>query len=352
MTSTFSQDPPSSPQLPVETMATRYLKCFILAVLMSAALLMALEYNIRSAGGQPSADNSIDRWARVRANVEADTNQNSIVLLGASRMQADVTLDILSQEAGDVKVHQLAEAGAFPFAALEDIAQNSEFRGLVVMSVIPGFILPGPLREEQRPLIEYYHRHWNAARHLDTWLENKVSLSFALRDQHFSALNMMRNLLKTRTLAGAPEYVVTDENREQTTMFENLPDVAPMREGRYTNMKAMMDKLDPVSPEAWVEMLQTDIAELVSLIEDRGGRVAFVYMPVSDELLKLDEDVFPKDRYWDLIARHTGADTIHFTDFESMSGFDIPDGSHLNHLDKAGYTHSLAEALRELALIN
>jgi hypothetical protein len=87
------------------------------------------------------------------------------------------------------------------------------------------------------------------------------------------------------------------------------------------------------------------INELVSAIEKRGGKVVFVRFPTSKKIWDIDEGRFPKSLYWDVFAELSLAKTLHFKDFESLSGFDLPDGSHLDQKDKVEFTENLAEII-------
>ena len=321
-----------------------YLVSMLTSLVLAILLVGALEFHIRSEGGIPSLDHSSERWARVRGEIEADVNPNSVALLGASRMQSNISLETLSEALGDVQIHQLALSGAAPYSAFEDLAQNSQFKGLVVLSITPPLMMPGPALEEQAPSVEYYNQHWNKARYIDTWLGDQVSSRLALGDRYYSATRLLRNLFKHGQVAGPPDYVTTDINREMAIRFENV-DVPALRKSRIDSMVYLMETQSHYDPAEWRKFIAEDFGRLVSNIEDRGGRVVVVYMPVSEDMLALETDILPREIYWDSIAELTEADTIHFLDDPVMSGFDLPDASHLDYSDKVVFTQILAEHL-------
>ncbi|WP_424830650.1 hypothetical protein [Ruegeria sp.] len=329
---------------PKSRKGSRYLVSVLGSLVLAALLFCALEFHIRSNGGIPSLDYSPERWALVRGELEADTDPNSVALLGASRMQSNVSLATLSEALGNVQVHQLAVSGAAPYSAYEDLALNSQFKGLVVLSIVPSIMMPGPAFEEQAPNVEYYNQHWNKARYIDTWLGNQVSSRMALGDRYYSAIRLLRNMLKLGQFAGPPDYVTTDINREMALRFENV-DVPALRKSRIDSMAHMMGTQSHYDPAEWRKFIAEDFGRLVSSIEDRGGRVVVVYMPVSEDVLAMETDILPREIYWDSIAELTEADTIHFLDDPVMSGFDLPDASHLDYSDKVVFTQILAEHL-------
>ena len=52
------------------------------------------------------------------------------------------------------------------------------------------------------------------------------------------------------------------------------------------------------------------IKSMVSHIQQRGGRVVFVRLPVSGAVREMDDQLFPRSDYWDVLAQHSGALTI------------------------------------------
>ncbi len=323
---------------------SRYLLSIFTSVVLAVLILGGLELHIRREGGIPSVDHTQERWARVRAEIEADTSTSSVALLGASRMQSNISLSTLSDELGGVRVHQLALSGAAAYVAFEDIAHNSQFRGLVVLSIIPSLMMPGPAREEQAPNVAYYNQHWNKARYIDTWLGDQVSSRLAFGDNYYSSIRLLRNLWRYGYFAGPPDYVTNDLHRETTIRFENV-NIPALRQSRIESMSVMMQTLDRVDPSSWRQFLSGEFGDLVSKIEGRGGRVVLVYMPVSDDMLQLETSVLPRETYWDPIEELTGADTIHYLDDPDMVNFDLPDASHLGKKDKVPFSQILAASL-------
>ena len=63
------------------------------------------------------------------------------------------------------------------------------------------------------------------------------------------------------------------------------------------------------------------------------------------------ESHYPRDRYWDAFARHSGVPTIHFKDIPAMAGLECPDGAHLDQKDQTTFTAALARALRAKGML-
>ena len=87
------------------------------------------------------------------------------------------------------------------------------------------------------------------------------------------------------------------------------------------------------------------VEAIVETLLARGCRVVFLRMPTGDECWELDEQHWPKAKYWDRFAQGTKAETVHFRDYESLNRFECPDCSHLDDTDAVQFTAALAEIL-------
>lgn len=88
----------------------------------------------------------------------------------------------------------------------------------------------------------------------------------------------------------------------------------------------------------WVE-------QQVEKIQGRGGRVVFIRMPSSGEVRRIEFLTWPREKYWDQFAASIAAPAIHFEDYPSLSGFNCPDGSHLDENSARQFTRNLLKIL-------
>lgn len=86
-------------------------------------------------------------------------------------------------------------------------------------------------------------------------------------------------------------------------------------------------------------------------ITHRGGRVVFVQFPISGETLRMSDEFWPKSAYWDRFAERTSAEAIHFLDHPSLSGFECPDTSHLDHDQARIVTGVLLDILQDRGVL-
>ena len=100
----------------------------------------------------------------------------------------------------------------------------------------------------------------------------------------------------------------------------------------------------PAGP-AELEALIKRYAAAARAIQRRGGRVVFLYLPVSGRLAVTEERDFPRMAYWDRLVAVAGVEAIHFKDVPELASFACPDGEHLDGIDAVKFTEALASVL-------
>lgn len=83
-------------------------------------------------------------------------------------------------------------------------------------------------------------------------------------------------------------------------------------------------------------------------IQARGGVVIFVRFPSCGERHAREEKSFPRVAFWDRFADRTSGRTVHFSDYPSLSGYECPDGSHLDVRDTEAFTRALAAVIEQI----
>jgi hypothetical protein len=110
--------------------------------------------------------------------------------------------------------------------------------------------------------------------------------------------------------------------------------------GRVEKPDAQTWLRDVREAERWVEQIQS-----------RGGHVVYLRMPTSGEMWELGDVLYPRERFWNVLASSTAAATIHFADHPSLSNFELPDLSHIRGDERGRFTNALIDVLSHKGLM-
>jgi hypothetical protein len=121
---------------------------------------------------------------------------------------------------------------------------------------------------------------------------------------------------------------------------------------RLERLRKHYKTLSPgISDKAFLEAM-ANIEEAVLKITERGGRVVFIRLPVSGDHIRLDEEFYPRAKYWDIFASTTIAETINLMDYEWIHDLCCPDTSHIDFRDSPYFTKKLFDELQKRNIIN
>ncbi|VAX40795.1 hypothetical protein MNBD_PLANCTO02-839 [hydrothermal vent metagenome] len=301
-----------------------------------------MEVLLRTHGHQPSVSDNLELWANVRDTVY-DSDGKVIVLLGASRMQLGINTNVLRKRFPDYTIAQLAVNGRRPMRALEDLANDKKFKGIVVCSVMT-MSLPQDRWEGQEKQVKYYHQRTNISNKINQQIITYTQNHFVIANPNIKLTNMIKEAVKDFSMI-KPSYVQGQPDRSSRANFshrtdEQLLQYVPgfLRSKKQSNHPLQTD------PKQWLEDVQI-VETLVQKIQLRGGQVVFVRMPTSGELWDYEEQSIPKSLFWDRFAEKSSAETIHFKEIETLKNFTCPDRSHLDYRDTPQFTNALFDEI-------
>ena len=312
-----------------------------LAVGLLAALVMlgAWEAFWRAAGFVPVIEDDLGIWALKRRDVQKGDGR-TVVLLGSSRMQLDVDPRIF-QAATGLETVMLAIDGSSPLPMLADLAADPSFAGLILCSLLPQCLADGGADQGRSAkwVRKSLQQKWSSR------IETRLSL---LLQSHFVFRypGLLPDKLWEKLAQGEipqPPYAPMREDRYRPADYSRI-DIAQLRAARIERQRRIVEEADPLTGEAFAARI-SEIEAMVSRIHQRGGRVIFLRMPSCGEILKLEEEPWPRRGYWDRFAASTSARTVHFADYPALSLFDCPDGSHLDFRNAGSFTRKLTEEL-------
>jgi len=311
--------------------------------MVAVALVGSAEWFLRSRGHRPSVVDDVELWAYHRAKV-SDGNENHVAILGLSRVHLGFSSEVFREQFPNYEVTQLAITGKQPIAALRDLAGDEDFCGIAVCSVTVGGLRQGSW-EPQQEYVDYYHEQYRPHHAVDV-----LARSFC--QEHLAVLYpaVRMDKLFWRSMSGRPMpdpyYVLTRADRTRCADY-SLVDAAAFRQRKLEKVRQSMGEAAPVN-DRWIAGWHEDLAVIktyVEAIQARGGEVVFVRYPTTGEYWELTQERYPMDIFWDRLAEHTSAKTIHFADVPAMDVFDLPELSHLDHNDVAAFTSALLDEL-------
>src|ERR1700737_2688825 len=111
----------------------------VVVVLSVIAAAFSWEFYCRSIGYGPTLNDNEDLWTTTRRRVKPE----SIVIVGDSRAWFDLDLDELQKGLGKRPV-QLAMGGSCAYPVLADLANDENFHGTIICSVVPRLFVAPP----------------------------------------------------------------------------------------------------------------------------------------------------------------------------------------------------------------
>jgi hypothetical protein len=324
--------------------AAPWVRILTLMLCLAILALAAWEYRMRQIGLQAGdIGDGRGHWSVERDKL-IDSDPDAIAIVGASRILFDTNLDLFEEKTG-IRPVQLALPGTNARPFLEDLAQNRDFSGLVIVGITEVSFF----REEvglYRDALEYY-RTESPSQRFGHLAHRILSRFLAFIDDNYGLITLLERLpVQERSGVSGPydqvwKLSVAVDDR-QTYLWERIETDAFLRD----HARHAWDDFsgDPVSREvvdSVIESTRRDIAR----IRERGGEVVFVRPPSSGPVLTNERLRAPRSRVWDRLLAETGTVGIHFEDDPRMTGLDLPEWSHLTGRDGRIFTEAYVDVM-------
>ena len=332
-----------------------YLKAGWLAVALLLLFVFGWEFFWRSQGFQNSYNDDESLWTYTRTKIH-NTSPAQPVIIGSSRVKFDIDQSTWQKMSGHQPV-QLALVGTSPRPVLTDLANDSTFKGTLLIGVTEGLFFTGdgsPMEIEARKRIGFYPK-WSLSQQISFRINQVLEGLFIFLDIDRFSLN---SLLKRLPI----------ESRPGVFVFPNFPlqmsETLPNRQAVFTDafvadtavqhgVQHVWSYLGMVNPNMrgvggdTLTRLFHDVAQSVNKIKQRGGKVLFLRMPSSDPVWKTEQQAFPRKLYWDRLLAETRTTGIHFSDYPALSKYNCPDWSHLKPEDTKTFTADLIRIIEQ-----
>jgi len=330
-----------------------FLKASLLAAFLVIAFIASWELYLRSKGYSLSYDDGDALWADKRSRAY-EPSDKATVFIGSSRNKFDLDIPTWEKLTGEDAV-QLAIEGESPTPILNDLANDKNFKGKLVVDVTEGLFFtrdPGNLATPKK-YIKFY-KDETPSQKASFQVNHALESKFVFLDKNYFSLNGLLHGLHIPDrpgIYGGPDFPwefskkTFDRQSMMDPRFVKEPALQKKVQGIWTAFAKMDREKPPVGKQldSLLFVVKTDVDK----IKARGGQVLFVRTPSSGPYLAAEKKAFPRNQYWEKILEVTNCPGIHFEDYDATSHFVCPEWSHLSPEEAKVWTKNLVQAMQE-----
>lgn len=330
------------------------LKSAIFVLIFVTTAVIGCEMYLRNKGITVAYDDGPPLWSDKRAMVY-EPSDKTIVFIGSSRIKYDLNIPIWDALT-NIHAVQLAIEGSCPRPILEDLANDPNFKGKLIVDVTEGLFFSNAPPNQENPIknLKYYHEE-TPAQKMSFILNRPLESQFVLLDKDNFSLNAKLDQLELKSRPGVFMMPIFPMNFGRNTfdrqmyMTENfVADTVQRNQVKHIwQFFAKMSKLGPPMSEKELNSIFESVKKATDKIKSRGGQVLFVRTPSSGGYLQGERMVFPREKYWNRLLKETQCPGIHFEDYPAIDHFDCPEFSHLQLKDATIFTQQFIEILKK-----
>jgi hypothetical protein len=344
---TASDRPGQAQPVPTRDIPSQPWGRIAIAVALTLVLgVTALEVNARRIGlHSGDIDNSEVEWVKERARSEGAP----VAIVGDSRILFDSNLSRFEALTG-IRPVQLAIHGTSALTLLEDVAENPNFHGLLIVGMADTMFF--------QPFDGYggYVRHRNDFKspsgRIGIEIDHMLQRRLAFLDSNYR-LSVVAHRLDDDFRSGVegPKddiwKIQEVGERRQTWMWPRIEQPGVLQSRARWAWKGFKEKF-PFTPQL-ISKGQARAKIAVDKIRARGGEVVFVRPPSAPQLRINEEAQVPKAKGWDVLLRNTRSAGVHFEDLAAnVQGLTLPEWSHLSRKCATVFTDAYVRRLVEL----
>ena len=335
---------------------------FLIAISLSIIGLASWESYWRSQGYSPNLNDDKTLWAVQRSKVDKATDKQ-VLILGSSRAYFDIQLNEFEQSTG-IRPIQLASTGSSPLPIFNDIVENTDFTGTVIIGVTPGLFFSTTYPEAppwKRPQSKVDHaRDLTYAQLMNFYLSLPLqqNLVFISADEEEWAddidLKALLRRVKIGNRTGAPEQPPFYNFGEVTTGRNMSMGNRASTDTAFANTIIKVwhffgKGAPPPDKESTSNYFIKDAKKFIA----KGGNIILVRFPSSGGTRIGENMGLPREQYWDDLLTKTNIKGYHFEDYQQLKDFTCPEESHLSENDAKIFTKDLVKIMiKDGVLIN
>ncbi len=327
---------------------------FLIAISLSVIGLASWELYWRSQGYSPNLNDDKTLWAVQRAKVDKATG-NEVLILGSSRAYFDIQLEEFERLTGK-KTVQLASTGSSPLPIFNDIVENTDFNGTIIVGVTPGLFFsttfPGafPWKRPQSKVDRARDLTYAQLMNFRLSIPLQKNLVFISADEEEWAddvdLKSLLRRIKIGNRTGAP----------QQPPFYNFGDVTTGRNMSMGNRASSDTAFANTIIKVWhffgkgahppdKESTSTYFIKDAQKFIAKGGNLVLVRFPSSGGTRIGENMGLPREQFWDYLLTTSKIQGYHFEDYQQLKDFTCPEESHLSADDAKKFTEELVKIM-------
>ena len=331
-----------------------FLKAGVLALVLIFAIIGSWELYLRHQGRGISYDDGGALWSDKRKQVYEPIDK-ATVFIGSSRIKYDLDIATWQSITGDHAI-QLANVGSSPLLMLNDLAEDRNFRGKLIIDVTEFlFFTQAPYVNKTPAENLAYYKKETPAQKFSFIVNHALESKLMFIDKEEYSLNALLAGTQIPNRPGVYEFPDFPEGftpvsfDRQSYMTEEFAK-DPKQRKQVTDVWTMLGKMAATRPPITAGSVDTIVGSVkvaCDKIKARGGQVIFVRTPSSGPLRAMERMAFPREKFWNKILSATGCEGIYFEDYPAIAHFECPEFSHLSVPQAISYTKSLISILHD-----
>lgn len=329
-------------------------KAALMVLVLTVLSIGSWEIYLRSHGYPLSYDNDAALWSTKRIQVYQPID-DATVFIGSSRIKFDLDIPTWERITGD-RVVQLSMVGTSPRPFLEDLANDKNFKGKLVIDITETPFFNRNKRKSERTSSEFetYYKKWTPSQRFGTHVNYLLESNFIFLESNKFSLKALLDDIPITNRKGViippvfPKGFGMNTADRQSFMDEEFLHDSLQQKRQQENWKktGSIDKTPGISGDS-LETVFKEIKGYVDKIKARGGKVLFVRTPSSGPYRQAEEIAYPRQKYWDALLTYTNTPGIHFEDYPETAHMTCPEWSHLSPSDAIVYTRAFIKILIE-----
>jgi hypothetical protein len=333
--------------------SSKFVKAGLLAAILSFVAVASWELYLRYQKTPLFYDDNEALWSDKRAMVYKPSNE-ATVFIGSSRIKYDLDIPTWVTLTGQDAI-QLANQGSNPRPVLDDLANDINFKGKLIIDVTePLFFGAFAPRDEDTYKKMAYFKKRTPTQRVSFEINRVLESKFIFLDQDDFTINAMLDQVMIPPRPGVFRLPVFpfDFGGNYFTRQSFMTPRFVADTNLQNQVKAIWHTISslPMPPPPRGEELQAIMNSVkvnVDKIKSRGGQIIFVRTPSSGPFRMGEMKGFPREVYWNQLLAITGCPGIYFEDYPATAHLICPEWSHLKPSDAVIYTRSLVGALEE-----